>query len=305
MQPRYHKPPKKPLSASFIITVVAIVMILSWIGQNGGVQWILGNITNPQEVQATLLPTALPTNTPMPTATVVVVLPPSVNFTSLKSRPLADATLVRMDPIEIFITQGNAPGIVAHGMTQASGEVADLEIPEGTFQSPCGKNTRMVESDHFRGPPNYSLGDDWWHPGHDGRCPQYDEGDRSIYSAANAIVWKQWDFLSENTGTARKHWASGGTIVLLTRVRWASLPSQVREMLEPTDSIIIMHVYGHFLANDGTYHTPKGGEIIKQCTLVGMTGSTGLSTGDHLHYGTAILLSDGTFLWVNPVWFGA
>ena len=131
-----------------------------------------------------------------------------------------------------------------------------------------------------------------YHPGLDGTCRKGKWGAWLATAISDARVVKVYPDLIPNENTPDNPsldlWSSGRTVII-------AFVYQGREF---------QAIYGHLVYPGRDEVWPKEGDTIKSGDPLGRIGSTGASTGLHLHLCLRILGADGQYHFVNPADYG-
>ena len=155
--------------------------------------------------------------------------------------------------------------------------------------SPCG-TLSVYQSGGF----SWEVGMSWqlsngavnpyYHPGLDMVCDRdVNPNAAPILTTAPAVVLKAYTYLPGSQQDSVVYWSSGGTAILLTQLVSRKLPSDVLTQagLATQEYVYIVHVYGHMSSL-----FIQAGQQLNQGDALGIQGTTGVSTGTHVHYGT-------------------
>ena len=248
---------------------------------------------------APVIETEVPlTATPAPTVQAITPIAVSVSFED----PAVTAATVQ---VGIITNQAEIEFLVGTGPDAVTAVYGNVAIPTtSTFASPCGIGQNISRTGGFSWNPampwklaNGEINPQY-HPGIDGGCYN------GIYAAADSLILAVYSDLSTRNWISVDIWISGHGYKLASKMLYENLPVEVQSIMpDGAEYVIIIHVYGH-LQFDNALQFPQSG-IVAQGTQLGWMGSTGRVTGPHLHYGTAVLTSNGTLYWVNPHLFGA
>lgn len=275
-------------------------------------KWLLIIILILGSVLGACVPTQVvvtPSPPPTPVEIVVTATPlpkPTSSFitfadTAKVSEELvhAEGVFVELKPQEVALLIGNpedaGPGFGVY--TSAAENILSLDIPlsEG-FMQPCA-------SGRFRGTAPFgqvrSYGS---HKGRDLVC----EGSSDLQAISSSVVWRVYQNLGYTPSLgAENHWTfdfdvSGRTYILAARLPKEYFPEAVTE---PGDTVVVIAIYGHMEEPIGG--EPSAGSILNAGDWIGRMGWTGYVLpegvgGTHLHFGTGLVLSNGSILMFNP-----
>lgn len=131
-----------------------------------------------------------------------------------------------------------------------------------------------------------------YHPGLDGACRHGRKGGWIATAITDARVIKVYKYLMPNVNTPENPsydlWSSGRTVVIaftLAGVRFEA-------------------IYGHLNWPRPNSEWPEEGDLVESGQSLGQIGSTGASSGPHLHLGLRYLGEDGQYYFVDPTDYG-
>ena len=122
-----------------------------------------------------------------------------------------------------------------------------------------------------------------FHPGIDGSCKGGGQAKWIAYAVADAVV-VTYKYLDQNGSEAMELWSSGWTAVLAFTFEGAQYEA----------------IYGHLELPNKSENWPKVGDRVGPLSPLGRIGSTGASSGLHLHFGLRRRGPDGKFEFINP-----
>lgn len=150
---------------------------------------------------------------------------------------------------------------------------------EEFFRTVDGRGYDTTFSGGLRGPK--------FHAGIDGSCKGDGQAKWIAYAVADSRVIR-YEFLEPGSGEAVELWSSGWTVVLAFTFEGVEYEA----------------IYGHLGLPNKSENWPKVGDQIGPLSPLGRIGSTGASSGLHLHFGLRKKGVDGNFTFVNPEDYG-
>lgn len=164
-------------------------------------------------------------------------------------------------------------------------------LPESTaILPPCGPGEEFYRTVDGRGFDVTYVGDQRsprFHAGIDGGCRSDGQGKWLAYAVADSRV-VAYEFLNPGSSQATELWSSGWTVVLTFTFEGVEYEA----------------IYGHLEFPNKSENWPKVGDLVGPASPLGRIGSTGASSGLHLHFGLRRRGVDGNFTFVNPEDYG-
>lgn len=183
--------------------------------------------------------------------------------------PLPTATLLPSPTAPILVVSSNP------GFPRATVILPPCAPGEEFFHPVDGRRFDNTLIGGGRGPK--------FHPGIDGSCRRDGQAKWVAYAVADAIV-VTYKYLDPNSSEAVELWSSGWTVVLAFTFEGAEYEA----------------IYGHLEFPNKSENWPKVGDPVSSLSPLGRIGSTGASSGLHLHFGLRRKGADGTFEFINP-----
>lgn len=156
-----------------------------------------------------------------------------------------------------------------------------------TILPPCGPGEEFFRTVDGRGyDATFSGGllrGPKFHAGIDGSCKLGGQAKWIAYAVADSRVIR-YEFLAPDSSEAVELWSSGWTAVLAFTFEGAEYEA----------------IYGHLAFPNKSENWPKVGDRVGPTSPLGRIGSTGASSGLHLHFGLRRRGVDGNFTFVNP-----
>jgi len=167
-------------------------------------------------------------------------------------------------------------------LTTSTGDLPEADV----ILPPCGSGEEFFQVWDGRGFDATYVGDQRgprFHPGIDGSCRSDGQAKWIAYPVADALVVR-YEFLTAGSSEASELWSSGWTAVLAFTFEGTKYEA----------------IYGHLEFPNRSENWPKVGDRVGPLSPLGRIGSTGASSGLHLHFGLRRRGPDGKFEFINP-----
>lgn len=229
---------------------------------------------------ATLLVSSLESNSRIETQ--VPMVSNGETFTLLGANPTPMPTARPSATVVPVPTRGPLP--TAESLVLA---ISVDSLPKASvILPPCGPGEEFFQVWDGRGFDDTFVGairGPKFHAGIDGSCKLGGQAKWIAYAVADSLVVR-YEFLNPGSSQATELWSSGWTAVLAFTFEGAQYEA----------------IYGHLAFPNESENWPKVGDRVSPMSPLGRIGSTGASSGLHLHLGLRRKGADGTFEFINP-----
>lgn len=253
-------------------------------------------------------PTVVPTATAMPTPT----QRPTPSFVTFAETAKVSEDLLYVEGLlaevsveeRLIILTGNADVETPEHVQVllASGDVPTAD--SGIRRSPCPAEDPTSQPNRITQNFYWEAGMYWettpgYHPGVDIVCEATGSSTVVYAPVDNLVIARYWIDFSTDQNTI-KFWSSGTTYIGKTNMAAGRLNPTILATLGITSEeyVPMLFAVGHMLEG-GDW--PQPGTVVTLGAAIGNQGSTGYSTGPHVHYAWFIEMADGTLYAVDPL----